>query len=74
MSPRRLTELDAPGVYVLGRLVTVHPGQVMTVASLKTGEESDIFVMDPEPFRGHEGEIIGADFNLGFMVLPELLG
>lgn len=58
---------------VVGVLLEVHPGQALRVRPFTGGEDYDMFVMDPEPYRGHEGKVLVWDFD-DFMVPLPVMG
>ena len=45
------------GAIIVGELVHVHEGQAVRVRG-KGGNEYDLFVMDPEPYREHVGKTL----------------
>lgn len=58
---------------VLGTLVEVYEGQAIKVQPFGEGREPyDLFVMDPEPYRGHEGKALIFDFDN--FVVPVAIG
>jgi hypothetical protein len=52
-------------IAVIGTLVEVCVGQAVQVRSHRTGETYLVYVQEPDRFRGHEGETLVLDIDLG---------